>query len=307
MILYAAARERLGRDRILTDHDCVGVEQDEDGVTIAFKAFSSGQARAPVRASVAIGCDGINSVVRKQFYPNDRVAFAGINTWRGVTRRKPILTGRSYLRIGSILTGKIVVYPIVDDIDGEGNQLINWMAEIKRDTFDQNDWNKPGDARRFPPDLPGLALRLARRGRADPQRRPDPRISDGRQGSGRPLDLRPRHARGRCRASDVSARLERRRAGRDRRARAGRLPAGERRRARGACAPTRRRAARPPPRWCAPTASIRRISSTSRSRSWSATSRSRISTTTSPRTSCGRCRRTTSGSPGFRLSDVAAG
>jgi len=73
------------------------------------------------------------------------VAFAGINTWRGVTRRKPILTGRTYMRIGSILTGKIVVYPIVNEVDPDGNQLINWMAEIKRDTFDQNDWNKPGE------------------------------------------------------------------------------------------------------------------------------------------------------------------
>jgi 2-polyprenyl-6-methoxyphenol hydroxylase-like FAD-dependent oxidoreductase len=48
------------------------------------------------------------------------------------------------MRVGSILTGKIVIYPIVDDIDGDGNQLINWMAEIQRDTFEQNDWNKPG-------------------------------------------------------------------------------------------------------------------------------------------------------------------
>lgn len=151
MILYRAACERLGRDRILTDHDCVGIAQDGGGVTIAFKAFSTGEAREPVRASVAIGCDGINSVVRRQFYPDDRVAFAGINTWRGVTRRKPILTGRTYMRIGSILTGKIVVYPIVDDVDGEGNQLINWMAEIKRDTFDQNDWNKPGELTDFLP------------------------------------------------------------------------------------------------------------------------------------------------------------
>lgn len=151
MILYRAACERLGRDRILTDHDCAGIAQDGDGVTIAFKAFSTGEAREPVRASVAIGCDGINSVVRRQFYPDDRVAFAGINTWRGVTRRKPILTGRTYMRIGSILTGKIVVYPIVDDVDGEGNQLINWMAEIKRDTFDQNDWNKPGEVSDFLP------------------------------------------------------------------------------------------------------------------------------------------------------------
>jgi 2-polyprenyl-6-methoxyphenol hydroxylase-like FAD-dependent oxidoreductase len=151
MILFSAACERLGRDRILTDHDCIGVAQDDRGVTVAFKQFSTGAMRAPVRAGVAIGCDGINSVVRRQFYPDDRVAFAGINTWRGVTRRKPILTGRTYMRIGSILTGKIVVYPIVDDVDGSGNQLINWMAEIKRDTFDQNDWNKPGDVADFLP------------------------------------------------------------------------------------------------------------------------------------------------------------
>ena len=144
MVLYKAACERLGRERVLTDHDCVGIVQDDDGVTISFKEFSTGKMREPVRASVAIGCDGINSVVRKQFYPDDRVAFAGINTWRGVTRRKPIIGGRTYMRIGSILTGKMVVYPIIDNVDGEGNQLINWMAEIQQDTFDQNDWNKPG-------------------------------------------------------------------------------------------------------------------------------------------------------------------
>jgi 5-methylphenazine-1-carboxylate 1-monooxygenase len=144
MILYRAARERLGRDRVLTDHDCVGIEQDGDGVTIAFRQFSTGAARSAVRASAAIGCDGISSVLRKQFYPDDRVAFAGINTWRGVTRRKPIIGGRTYMRIGSIFTGKMVIYPIIDDVDDDGNQLINWMAEIQQDTFAQNDWNKPG-------------------------------------------------------------------------------------------------------------------------------------------------------------------
>jgi 2-polyprenyl-6-methoxyphenol hydroxylase-like FAD-dependent oxidoreductase len=48
------------------------------------------------------------------------------------------------MRVGSINTGKIVIYPIVDDVDGHGNQLINWMAEIKKNTTAQNDWNKPG-------------------------------------------------------------------------------------------------------------------------------------------------------------------
>src|SRR5262249_51799619 len=151
MILYQAACERLGRGRVLTDHDCAGSEQDADGVTISFKHSWPGQRREPVRAAVAIGCDGINSVVRKQFYPNDKVAFAGINPWRGVTRRKPIHTGRTYMRIGSILTGKIVVYPIVNDIDRDGNQLINWMAEIKQDTFEKNDWNRPGSLADFFP------------------------------------------------------------------------------------------------------------------------------------------------------------
>src|SRR5258708_28867701 len=77
------------------------------------------------------------------------MAFAGINTWRGVTRRKSILTGRSYMRVGSIKTGKMVIYPIIDNVDGEGNQLINWMAEIQRGTFEKNDWNEAGKLEDF--------------------------------------------------------------------------------------------------------------------------------------------------------------
>ena len=67
-----------------------------------------------MRGDIAIACDGVNSAVRRQFYPGEKVAFSGINTWRGVTRRKPILTGRSYMRVGSIETGKMVIYPIID-------------------------------------------------------------------------------------------------------------------------------------------------------------------------------------------------
>ena len=149
-ILYEAACERAGREHIHTDHFCTGVTQDENGVTASFTT-NSGSTLPSARADIAIACDGINSVVRRQFYPDERVAFAGINTWRGVTRRKPILTGKSYMRVGSILTGKMVIYPIVDNIDGQGNQLINWMAEIKRDTYEKNDWNQPGDLADFFP------------------------------------------------------------------------------------------------------------------------------------------------------------
>jgi 5-methylphenazine-1-carboxylate 1-monooxygenase len=143
-VLFEAAVSRLGAERIVTDHRCVGLRQDVGGVTLSFRQTSSGAELPPVRAAIAAGCDGVSSAVRAQFYPGEQLVFTGINTWRGVTRRKPILTGRSYLRVGSIRTGKIVIYPIIDDIDGSGRQLINWTTEIETGATAQNDWNKPG-------------------------------------------------------------------------------------------------------------------------------------------------------------------
>jgi len=141
-VLFDAAMERLPAGSIVTGRRCDGVEQDAGGVSLRI----AGEA---IRADIAVACDGFNSVVRRQFYPDERPAFTGINTWRGVTRRKPILGGRSYLRIGTVDTGKIVIYPIVDDVDGEGNQLVNWMAEMRMPGEPMNDWNKPGKLEDF--------------------------------------------------------------------------------------------------------------------------------------------------------------
>ena len=148
-ILFEAAVKRLGNDRIHTNHRCVGVTQDARGAMVNFVQGSDGAALPSVQADVVVACDGIHSAVRRQFYPDEKLAFAGINTWRGVTRHKPILTGRSYMRVGSIKTGKMVIYPIVDNIDGQGNQLINWMAEIEGNSRDMNDWNTGGKADDF--------------------------------------------------------------------------------------------------------------------------------------------------------------
>ncbi|MCG2592559.1 flavin-dependent oxidoreductase [Ramlibacter sp. XY19] len=137
-VLYRAAVERLGAARIHLDHRCTGAEQDAEGVSLRFEN------RPEVAADVVIACDGVNSALRRQFYPQEAPAFAGINTWRGTTVHKPILTGKSYLRIGSIDTGKMVIYPIADNVDGRGNQLVNWVAELRRADAGMNDWNKPG-------------------------------------------------------------------------------------------------------------------------------------------------------------------
>jgi 2-polyprenyl-6-methoxyphenol hydroxylase-like FAD-dependent oxidoreductase len=136
-VMYRAAMERLGAARIHLDHRCLGVEQDGDKALLRF-------AGRTVEADIAVACDGVNSAVRRGFYPGEQLAFGGINTWRGVTVHPPILTGKSYLRIGSIDTGKMVIYPIADNVDGRGNQLVNWVAEIRREGGAMNDWNKPG-------------------------------------------------------------------------------------------------------------------------------------------------------------------
>ncbi len=149
MVLLEAARTRLGADRIHTNHQCSGVEQDDRGVTVHFQETDTDRPLPSLRGDIAVACDGVNSVVRKQFYPDDKLAFAGINMWRGVTRHKPVFDGATYLRVGSIDTGKMVIYPIIDNVGGTGDQMINWVAELRRPGSTMNDWNQPGKLEDF--------------------------------------------------------------------------------------------------------------------------------------------------------------
>jgi 5-methylphenazine-1-carboxylate 1-monooxygenase len=143
-VLWQAARDRLGAGALHTSHRCVGFAADGAGVRVHFQDTVTGAGRAEIRADLLVACDGVNSAVRHQLFPEESVVFTGINTWRGVTRHPPILGGRTYLRIGSIKTAKIVIYPIIDAVDGTGDQLINWTTEITTDGSERNDWNQPG-------------------------------------------------------------------------------------------------------------------------------------------------------------------
>jgi 5-methylphenazine-1-carboxylate 1-monooxygenase len=142
-ILLEAALERMGSERIHLGHRVAGMGQRPDGVDVMFES-AAGHDRATWRAGILVACDGINSAVRKTFYPSEKLCFTGINTWRGVTRHQPILSGKTYLRVGSISTGKMVIYPIIDRADGSDLQLINWMAEIQQEGESPNDWNQGG-------------------------------------------------------------------------------------------------------------------------------------------------------------------
>jgi 2-polyprenyl-6-methoxyphenol hydroxylase-like FAD-dependent oxidoreductase len=149
-VLLTAVRERLGADNFITGHRCVGVEQSDVRATARF-AGPDGAALQPQHGDVVIACDGIHSAVRAQFYPDEPpFVYRGINLWRGVTRHKPYLTGRSIARIGA-RHSTLIVYSIRDNIDVEGNQLVNWVAEIEREVAVPVDWNKPARLEDFFP------------------------------------------------------------------------------------------------------------------------------------------------------------
>ncbi|MBV7484421.1 flavin-dependent oxidoreductase [Bordetella sp. BOR01] len=151
MALLAAVRERLGADSVVTDRRCVRVDQDADHVTVHL-ANAAGETLAPVRGAIAVGCDGIHSALRKQFYPDEGAPrYSGVNMWRGVTRHKPFLSGASMVRAGWLASGKMVIYPIRDTIDADGNQLVNWVAEIESPVPAQRDWTRAGRLEDFYP------------------------------------------------------------------------------------------------------------------------------------------------------------
>ncbi len=160
-LLLEAVRTRLGADAVRTGWACLGADADATGVTLHFRD------RPPVRGAAAIACDGINSVLRKQFYPHEGPPrYSGYNMWRGVTVWPRFLTGASMVRAGWLATGKMVIYPIRNDVDDEGRQLVNWVAEIETPRHRDRDWNRAGRLEDFLPafadwtfdwlDVPGM-------------------------------------------------------------------------------------------------------------------------------------------------------
>src|SRR5512141_327330 len=138
MVLLDAFVARAGAGRLITNHHCVAVEQDETGVSVIFSDGPGGAGRA------AIACDGINSAIRKQFFPGEgEPRYSGVNMWRGVTRWKPMLSGASMVRAGWLSHGKMVIYPI-RPAGADGLQLVNWVAEIETPAYRRRDWNRPG-------------------------------------------------------------------------------------------------------------------------------------------------------------------
>jgi 5-methylphenazine-1-carboxylate 1-monooxygenase len=145
LVLLDAVRRRLGDDRLRAGWKCVGFAHDASGAAALFRSSVTGEELPPQRGAVVVACDGIHSVIRKQLHPQEgEPLYSGVNMWRGVTRWPPFLSGASMVRAGWLKCGKMVIYPIQERIDGEGRQLVNWVAEIETPRHQQRDWNRRG-------------------------------------------------------------------------------------------------------------------------------------------------------------------
>ena len=139
--LLAEVRQRLGEESVVAGHACLGVDDLESGVRLRFRS-PSGEALPEVTGAVAVGCDGIHSALRKQLHPHEGPPrYSGVNMWRGTVPHAPFLSGATMVRAGWLSVGKMVIYPIRENVDGHGSQLVNWVAELESPEPVRRDWS----------------------------------------------------------------------------------------------------------------------------------------------------------------------
>jgi 2-polyprenyl-6-methoxyphenol hydroxylase-like FAD-dependent oxidoreductase len=154
MLLLELAQERLGRDHVRTGLHLDSFSQEANGVTARFMDRATGKFAWESRGDVLIGAEGIHSVVRRAFYPEEGAPpFSGRMLWRATTEADPFLTGRSMIMAGHA-NQKFVAYPISPEAASRGKSLINWVAELRVGGDKApipRDWNRLADKASFAP------------------------------------------------------------------------------------------------------------------------------------------------------------
>ncbi len=146
MMLWQAATARLGADKVRAGQRLLGFEQDAAGVTAHFADGSTAQ------GDVLVAADGIHSVVRQGFFPDEGVPkWNGALLWRATSVAPDYLSGASMVQAGH-RDQKFVCYPIGRTADGQS--LVNWIAEQRFPTetlWAREDWNRPAEIGKFLP------------------------------------------------------------------------------------------------------------------------------------------------------------
>ncbi len=160
MVLLEAVRARLGDDHIHTGHQLRDFDDDGSTVTARFDRRDT-ETIVEVTGDVLIGADGIHSVVRRHFYPDEGPPkWNGLMLWRGAVEGEPFLTGRSMVIAGG-MNAKFVCYPIYNDPDTPDRTLLNWAVVARVGDGDglpprRESWNQLGERSDLMPHVDGV-------------------------------------------------------------------------------------------------------------------------------------------------------
>lgn len=168
-ILLETAIERLGADNVLTSHHITDWTEIDDGIRASFIDRATGAAAGSYDGTLLIAADGIHSAIRQKLYPQEGAPiWNGRILWRGVTKSKPFLSGRTMIMAGHEIL-KFVCYPISNKPDADDQYDVNWIAERHMPpTYEwrREDYNRTANLEEFLPwferwtfdwlDVPGL-------------------------------------------------------------------------------------------------------------------------------------------------------
>ncbi|MFF2274006.1 FAD-dependent monooxygenase [Agromyces sp. NPDC058136] len=156
MLLFRTVLQRLGDDAVVLGARVVRYDQDADGVTLELEHRDGRTEQA--RHDAMIAADGIKSAVRRRMHPTQaEPEFSGITMWRGTTLREPIRGGHTILHLGDPRISTMIVYPIAEDFEGSGLDLINWVVETNGEETVE-DWNQVADPEQIIPAFDSLKL-----------------------------------------------------------------------------------------------------------------------------------------------------
>jgi len=150
LLFYDTVIERLGADAVVLGARVTGYAQDATGVTLDLEyrdGRPESERHGQARHDAVIAADGIKSAIRRQLHPDQaEPEFSGITMWRGTTLREPIRGGHTICHIGNPHVSSMIVYPIAENFEGTGLDLINWVVETNGEETIE-DWNQTGDIR----------------------------------------------------------------------------------------------------------------------------------------------------------------
>lgn len=130
-LLHRAVLARLGPECVRTGHHLARFGRAGERVWAEFVDRASVTAVGRGEADLLVGCDGIHSVVRRAFYPDEGPPlWNGTTMWRAVTEGALFLSGRTMMMAGHF-DRRVVAYPISRRHEEQGRALINWVAEFK--------------------------------------------------------------------------------------------------------------------------------------------------------------------------------